>query len=162
VSEPWRTGTVVALCEAMRQSRDYSATPILADALEEASFPDEDVLKQLRAVLEPWRAERLVALIYSDKTAEAVKRIEEIAAWLGPGAIEEFDEGYGERIPMDYERLLEAAGRWIDGEEFTTQYGWEEWRDSFPSRAQEFWHHYEIITGRKPPNDDDSFFACSC
>lgn len=77
----WRTTTVVSLCEAMRQSRDYSATPILADALEEASFPDEEVLRQLRGQLEPWQAERLTALVYSDKTNEAVRRIEEIAAW---------------------------------------------------------------------------------
>lgn len=146
----------------MRQSRDYSATPILADALEEAEFSDEEVLRQLRGALEPWRAERSVALIYSEKTNAAVKRIEEIAVWLGPGAIEEFGEDYGEKIPMSYERLMEAAGRWIDDQQLTTQHGWEAWRESFPDRAREFWEHYQIITGRKPPEVDDSFFSCSC
>ena len=146
----------------MRQSRDYSATPILADALEEAGYGDEGVLKQLRSILSHGQAERLVALIYSDKTAEAVERIEEIAEWLGPGAIEEFGEGYGEKIPMSYERLMEAAGHWIDDQQLTTQHGWEAWRESFPDRAREFWEHYQIITGRKPPEVDDSFFSCSC
>jgi hypothetical protein len=162
VSNYWRTETVVALCQAMRETRDYSATPILADALEEAGYGDEKVLSQLRGSLSHGEAERLVALIYSDKTAEAVKRLEEIAAWLGPGSIYELGEGYGEKIPMDYKRLMDAAGRWIESEDSTTQHGWESWRDSFPSRAREFWEQYQIITGRKPPDDTASFFHCSC
>lgn len=163
MSEPWRTGTVVALCEAMRQSRDYSATPILADALEEADYQYRRVLRALRGRLEGWEAERLVALIYSDKTAEAVKRIEEIAEWLGPGsvAIEESGE-YLETIQMDYQRLIEAAKRWVDDREATTQWMGERWRDTFPGRAEEFWDNFEIITGRTPPDKTDSFFHCSC
>jgi hypothetical protein len=46
VSIHWRTETVVALCQAMRQSRDYSAMPILADALQDAEYGDEEVLEQ--------------------------------------------------------------------------------------------------------------------
>jgi hypothetical protein len=102
-----------------------------------------------------------VALIYSDKTAEAVRRIEGIAAWLGPGA--DMDrEGYDTEIPMDYQRLMMAAHDWVDGKGGTMQWMGENWRDSFPSRAKEFWEDYQIITGRKPANDDDSFFSCSC
>ena len=161
MSAPWRTTTVVALCEAMRQSRDYSAAPILADALQDAEYGDENVLKQLRGCLSHGQAERLVALIYSDKTAEAVKRIEEIAAWLGPGAM----LGDGEldtSTPMDYQRLLKAAHNWVDGADGVYQYQDNQWQVSFPSRATEFWESYHIITGRKPSDDTQSFFVCSC
>jgi hypothetical protein len=161
VSEPWRTTTVVALCEAMRQSRDYSAAPILADALEEAGYGYWLVLRRLRGQLQMWEAERLVALIYSDKTAAAVKRIEEIAEWMGPGVVEESGK-YSEMFQMDYQRLMEAARRWLDDEEATTQWMGERWHDAFPERAREFWENYQIITGRKPPNDTASFFHCSC
>jgi hypothetical protein len=162
VEAEWRTTTVVALCEAMRQSRDYSATPILSDALEEASFDEREVLDELRGDLLEGDAERLVALIYSDKTAEAVKRIEEIAAWLHPGAIFELGEGWADEIPMNYQRLMDAARRWLDSEVATTEYGSENWRDTLPSRANEFWENFEIITGRTPPDKTDSFFHCSC
>jgi len=160
VSEPWRTTTVVALCEAMRQSRDYSATPILADALEEAEFPDMEVLKQLRSVLEPWQAERMVALVYGVKTADAVKRIEVIAAWLGPGAMVNKGE-WDTPTPMNYQRLIGAADEWLNGGEGVYHRS-DSWEESFPSRATEFWEAYHIVTGRKPSDDTESFFVCSC
>lgn len=63
---------------------------------------------------------------------------------------------------MDYDRLMDAARRWLASEDTTTQHGWESWRDNFPSRAEEFWENFEIITGRTPPDKTDSFFYCSC
>jgi hypothetical protein len=44
----WRTDTVVALAAQMRALRDYSAVPILADALQEAGCDDERVLAHCR------------------------------------------------------------------------------------------------------------------
>ncbi|OWK42154.1 hypothetical protein [Fimbriiglobus ruber] len=37
----WRTSTVLALAEQMYESRDFSAMPILADALQDAECNDE-------------------------------------------------------------------------------------------------------------------------
>lgn len=44
----WRTGTVVAMASQMSEFRDFSALPILADALQEAGCADTDVLHHCR------------------------------------------------------------------------------------------------------------------
>jgi hypothetical protein len=44
----WRSSTVVALAQQMYESRDFSAMPILADALEEANCTDETILAHCR------------------------------------------------------------------------------------------------------------------
>jgi hypothetical protein len=44
----WRTSTAVALARQMYESRDFSAMPILADALEEAGCDSPDVLAHCR------------------------------------------------------------------------------------------------------------------
>jgi len=44
----WRTDTVVLLAEQMYESRDFSALPILADALQDAGCDNTDVLDHCR------------------------------------------------------------------------------------------------------------------
>jgi hypothetical protein len=44
----WGTDTVVALARQMYESRDFSAMPILADALQDAGCEDENVLNHCR------------------------------------------------------------------------------------------------------------------
>jgi hypothetical protein len=44
----WRTSTVVALANQMYESRDFSAMPILADALQDAGCDNEDILNHCR------------------------------------------------------------------------------------------------------------------
>jgi hypothetical protein len=44
----WRTSTAVALARQMYDSRDFSAMPILADALQEAGCDNDDVLNHCR------------------------------------------------------------------------------------------------------------------
>jgi hypothetical protein len=43
-SPVWRTSTAVALARHMYESRDFSAMPILADALQDAGCANEDIL----------------------------------------------------------------------------------------------------------------------
>lgn len=45
----WRTSTAVALAKQMYDSRDFSAMPILADALQDAGCDNDDVLTHCRA-----------------------------------------------------------------------------------------------------------------
>ncbi|QEG26965.1 hypothetical protein GobsT_17130 [Gemmata obscuriglobus] len=40
----WRTGTAVSLARGMYESRDFSAMPILADALQDAGCDSDDIL----------------------------------------------------------------------------------------------------------------------
>jgi hypothetical protein len=44
----WRTDTAVALARQMYESRDFSAMPILADALQDAGCDNEDILNHCR------------------------------------------------------------------------------------------------------------------
>jgi hypothetical protein len=45
----WRTDTVLTLARQMYESRDFSATPILADALQDTGCNDPELLNHLRA-----------------------------------------------------------------------------------------------------------------
>ena len=45
----WRTGTVVALARQMVRSREFSAMPVLADALQDAGCNDSEILNHCRA-----------------------------------------------------------------------------------------------------------------
>jgi hypothetical protein len=45
---PWRTDTAVALAHQMYEGREFSAMPILADALQDAECANEDVLNHCR------------------------------------------------------------------------------------------------------------------
>lgn len=47
-SRSWRTGTAVSLARQMYESQDFSAMPILADALQEAGCADEQLLTHCR------------------------------------------------------------------------------------------------------------------
>jgi hypothetical protein len=44
----WRTSTAVAIARGMYESRDFSAMPILADALQDAGCDNDDVLNHCR------------------------------------------------------------------------------------------------------------------
>jgi hypothetical protein len=44
----WRTDTAVALARLMDESRDFSAMPILADALQDAGCDNNDILEHCR------------------------------------------------------------------------------------------------------------------
>ena len=45
----WRTTTAVALAAQMYDSRDFSALPILADALQDAGCDNADILDHCRS-----------------------------------------------------------------------------------------------------------------
>ena len=48
VDPAWLTGTVVALARQMYESRDFSAMPILADALQDSGCDNADILSHCR------------------------------------------------------------------------------------------------------------------
>jgi hypothetical protein len=45
----WLTSTVVSLAQQMYDSRDFSAMPILADALQDANCDNADILNHCRS-----------------------------------------------------------------------------------------------------------------
>lgn len=149
---PYRTRTVVALCESMRQAGDYSATPILADALQDAGFDHTEWLRQLRESRREAVAERLVALVYSDETGEAVRWMEQFAA----------------RVGYDYETAIFAAKRFVrTGEPYRDTMGqnWDASNEMHDDEKRElFWRNFQLITGARVPDEflSDRPFECPC
>ena len=47
-SPAWRTDTAVSLARGMYESREFSAMPILADALQDAGCDNDDILNHCR------------------------------------------------------------------------------------------------------------------
>ncbi|MCE9565454.1 MAG: hypothetical protein K8U57_25815 [Planctomycetes bacterium] len=45
----WRTSTVVAMARELFASRDFSAMPILADAMQDADCEEPEILEHCRA-----------------------------------------------------------------------------------------------------------------
>lgn len=160
----WRTTTVVQICQTIRETGNWSALPILADALQDAGCDDETMLGQLRGRPDEIEAQRLVALIYSDKTAEAVKHIEQVANDMGPRAFCEEGDGYGQEVPTDYARLMRVGNRWTNdshGWGYTTEHGSESLRDRDNYIDFElFWEAHSIITGKK--RSEGNPFSCTC
>ncbi len=48
VDPAWRTSTAVAIAQGMYESRDFSAMPILADAIQDAGCANDDILNHCR------------------------------------------------------------------------------------------------------------------
>lgn len=67
----------------------------------------------------------------------------------------EFSEGHG----VTCDRMIEAARNWVEHGEWFIQGGTFEGVRT----PEEFWEHYERITGTVVSTDDrDNFFSCSC
>jgi anti-sigma B factor antagonist len=67
VSPAWRTDTALTLARQISNSRDFSAMPILADALQDAGCNDETLLAHLRAPsLTPVRGRWLVERVLGE------------------------------------------------------------------------------------------------
>lgn len=80
----WRTSTVVALCKRMLDVRQYDALPILADALQDAGCDHERLLARCQSpALDADQTERLVNIVFSERTAAAVEWLERFVEEIG-------------------------------------------------------------------------------
>ena len=162
----WRTSDVVALCSAMRQQADYSATPILADALQEAGCDAGELLAALRdGSADVRHRERWVAQVYSAETAAAVEWLDDLAARLGDSYGYGDDDSESPIQSMDYVVLMDNADESLatNGDHYLTQWGGEHWRITMYEVTYEaFWERYELATGKTVGDRGSSFFSCSC
>lgn len=150
----WRTGDVVAIARGMLQSKDFSALPILADALQDAGCTDEELLAGCRQPPElPVLAARTVNLIYSRETEEAVKCLDQFCA--------DFVD-YGDQSFMRYERLLEGLQDYLDtGKSIFSSHDHPDMTYD-AERRRGMWESFEIVTGSIPSDKEDFPFRCSC
>lgn len=66
---------------------------------------------------------------------------------------------YAAELGMTMDRLIEAGESFLDSGEYLSDGG----RYEGMSIPEEFWDHFQNITGRGVPQDRrDSFFSCSC
>jgi hypothetical protein len=159
----WRTSTVVGICERIRETEDYSACPILADALQDAGCDDEGLLAELRDCSSLIQEERLVSLVYSEKTAEAVQRIDGFVVELGEG-------GYPGNLPaMTYETLMDAARKYVkDPNSNPLGAGSMNWSNATaePEVEIQFWKDFELVSGIKTEFQNQEWgtemFNCHC
>lgn len=57
--------------------------------------------------------------------------------------------------------LMENAEEWLRDGDYFVQRDSERWRDNF--NPVEFWHHFEVVTGKVVPEDKkSSFYCCTC
>ncbi len=154
----WRTATVIELCQGIREAQDYSACPILADALQDADYPNADVLAILRDLnAARGERERALALVYSAESAEAVEWLEWYAEQLGHGG---YPGGHG---VMTYSMLMVAARSFADTGSDELGNGSMNWSNATcDPEYNQFWSKWALVAGRTPPEDDEFFFACFC
>lgn len=160
----WRTRLVTDLCQGMREANDYSAAPFLADALQEAGYPEEDVPNGLRAQTDAYELGRLVALVYSDETAEAVRVVEDLAEKMGSRAFCQEGDGYGQVVPVTYARLMRVGERFTViedgwGGNKTVENGDEDLRSWGDYEFTDFWKAYQVLTGTHAEGNP---FCCTC
>lgn len=149
----WRSSTVVALCNEVRKTGDYSTLPVLSDALQDAGCEDAALIAQLQdGGLGKIQAQRLVCLLLGGETAEAVLWVDEFAKGFVPD--EEDNRTFG------YTDLFEMAR----DDDVVTQYNGTDWQEHFYSHASEFWEKYALITGTSPRDERrwDNLFSCDC
>lgn len=157
----WRTDTVIKLCQQMRQDDDYTALPALADALDEADYPNVPSgrvrTEDLRAPdVSKHQARRMVALLFSPETAVAVRAMEAMVDRMN-GAI------YGpDQNAISFDFMLEAGDKWRLRGEYTVEEGTITWSQALWGMGEEYWAAYEAITGQTVEEHYDAPFTCHC
>lgn len=181
VKPEWRTDSVTALCQSMRETQDYSALPILADALQDAGCDDTTLLTAFRlSMFAKWQAEQLVALVYSEKTEAAVKWMEQFVRDINYSDNDGYDEDTGREInprpsdssPHDYEYVVRQGrvGAGLEKQEWgghrTMCFGSDDGADYFrgsDGNLRTFYSKWSLATGLPMPDDlDEIHFRCAC
>lgn len=85
-------------------------------------------------------------------TISQENHVEKSRAWI---------KAHAEELDLTENALMRDAGTWLECEEHTVQHGSQHWRGTL--NATEFWHHYEIVTGKVVEADKKrSFYCCTC
>lgn len=70
-------------------------------------------------------------------------------------------ENHASALGLTYDAMMRHAERWLEHQDYQVEQGSETWRSEFDS--MNFWHHYEVITGKVvPDNMKHSFYCCTC
>ena len=151
----WRTTTVLALCRRMLDGREFDALPILADALQDAGCTDTELLAQCQdEKLSRVRAERLVNLVYSVETADAVRWIEQFVRdinyrdYRDDGEEEDEVGTPSDTDPHNYEFAIEVGRSGVEEGYmgFSSDAGADFFRQS-EDNVRAFFRNWSLVTG---------------
>ena len=70
-------------------------------------------------------------------------------------------EDYALASDKTYNAMMRAAKLWQESEDYTYDNTEAYKEGSYYEKLEEFWHHYEIVTGTRV-DSKNSFFTCSC
>lgn len=160
VKPEWRTADVVGLCMSMREAQDWSAMPILADALQDAGCPDDsDLLARLRRGYTTFAVSAgLVGCVMSAETEQAVENLALVWKMGGP----------------NYTALVNAAAGYHDENSDPTDsnYYYTEQEDEYlhfngtdahGEIPANLWELIQLATGKVTPDAGrPKHFSCSC
>ncbi len=169
IKPEWRTTTVTELCRSMREAQDYSALPILADALQDAGCPeDSDVLDRCRLGSVSYVDDSVfVACVMCDEARSAVNDIASVLADVGsPHSYGwgDDDERVGDPLTVEevvqtmHESLHSRMGGYIQMGQNESYKGMDWNEDSA------FWKAYRLLTGDNAQGTygPGCIFSCSC
>ncbi len=163
VNPEWRTATVVELCQSMREAQDFSALPILADAVQDAGCPEgSELLARLRSgACDYVESVTLTARLWSGSGDDAVNRL-----------IDFTDKA---DCP-EYKVVMNAAtgNHHLNGDPESGEVGYYcsenhgehiyfGGRDAHDRIPDWFWDAVETVTGKRVASGDRAkSFSCSC
>jgi hypothetical protein len=150
--DQWRTSTVIGICRRLRETADYSALPILADALQDAGCDDEVELARLRSEITVTAGQRLVCLVHGGEPAAAVRWIEDMAT--------KFLTEYRHPHPYTYDEIVDAAEKYLTTGD-TDYLPSIHYSMAFDEElSKRFWDNYETITGTTVDGSRRLVFTC--
>lgn len=100
---------------------------------------------------------------------ESLSKIEKSQKWIEDYVIQcqehedRIDYDYVKEESFTYENLMNFADEWVDSNQEFPDYFYVSESLRNKGLPEEFWDHYEIVTGKKvKENKKESFFTCSC
>lgn len=73
----------------------------------------------------------------------------------------EWIKEHAEDLGLSYDAIIRDADDWLVNREYHVQRDRTQWRDLF--NATEFWHHYEVVTGKVvSAAAKENMYCCSC
>jgi hypothetical protein len=89
--------------------------------------------------------------------AEVKKMLDKVS---GNSESRRFLEDYARQVQLSYKELLDAAGTYLlRGDDYCLSF---DTPDIVYSQPEEFWKHYQIVTGEPVEDHSATFFRCAC
>lgn len=167
------TPTVVAICHRIRDKKDYDAAAILADALEDDGYRDQDILQTLRdhhrfssLKNRPIWIMRAVCKVLGGEYARAVEWLDNFIYLANREA--NIDRKGLEGNELTYERLIETLIDNIplddDGYQLGEPFSWDHIHEPVSENdMKDVWRHYQIVMNdERAEGRKDSVFVCGC